>query len=171
MNICLGTTIPQGYVIDVTTWENDGDNYKTKTLFGVEEHEILQFQYLLKKFKSRHSSTKAERYCGNGLFSEQSLFIYEYLVEGLFSDQLYPEFIKKVFHIEVDLGNKSEEDEERVFDLFFVNGNKVLEGLINILGNASEYYDYDFLRVVESVKYSYIEEEIVLPTVKMFNLL
>ena len=51
MNICLGTTIPQGYVIDVTTWENDGDNYKTKTLFGVEEHEILQFQYLLKKFK------------------------------------------------------------------------------------------------------------------------
>ncbi|EOC8912368.1 hypothetical protein ACI8K7_000019 [Shigella sonnei] len=47
----------------------------------------------------------------------------------------------------------------------------MLEGLINILGNASEYYDYDFLRVVESVKYSYIEEEIVLPTVKMFNLL
>lgn len=171
MNICLGTTIPQGYVIDVTTWENDGDNYKTKTLFGVEEHEILQFQYLLKKFKSRYSSTKIERYCGNCLFSEQSLFIYEYLVEGLFSDQLYPEFIKKVFRIEVDLGNKSEEDEERVFDLFFVNGNKVLEGLINILGNASEYYDYDFLRVVESVKYSYIEEEIVLPTVKMFNLL
>ncbi|MBJ0221161.1 hypothetical protein F1442_11595 [Escherichia coli] len=93
------------------------------------------------------------------------------MVEGLLSEQLYPEFIKKVFDIEVDLGNKSEEDEERVFDLFFVNGNKVLEGLINILGNASEYYDYDFLRVVESVKYSYIEKEIVLPTVKMFNLL
>ena len=30
MNICLGSTIPKGYVIDVTTWENDGDNYKTK---------------------------------------------------------------------------------------------------------------------------------------------
>ncbi|WPK28989.1 hypothetical protein [Escherichia phage vB_EcoP_EP32B] len=163
MNICLGSTIPKGYVIDVTTWENDGDNYKTKTLFGVEEHELQQFKYLLKKFKSRHSSTKAERYCGNTLFSDCSLLIYEYLVEGLFSDQLYPEFIKKVFDIEVDLGNKSEEDESRVFDLF--------QGLIDILGHASEYYDYDFLRVVERVEFAYIEEEIVLPTVKMIDLL
>lgn len=171
MNICLGSTIPKGYVIDVTTWENDGDNYKTKTLFSVEEHELQQFKYLLKKFKSRHSSTKAERYCGNTPFSDCSLLIYEYLVEGLFSDQLYPEFIKKVFDIEVDLGNKSEEDESRVFDLFFVKGDEVSKGLIDILGHASEYYDYDFLRVVERVEFAYIEKEIVLPTVKMIDLL
>lgn len=171
MNICLGSTIPKGYVIDVTTWENDGDNYKTKTLFGVEEHELQQFKYLLKKFKRRHSSTKAERYCGNTLFSDCSLLIYEYLVEGLFSDQLYPEFVKKVFDIEVDLGNKSEEDESRVFDLFRENGYLVSEGLTDILGHASEYYDYDFLRVVERVEFAYIEEEIVLPTVKMIDLL
>ncbi|EIP2092505.1 hypothetical protein AYADHXPP_CDS0141 [Escherichia phage 235Ecol030PP] len=171
MNIRLGSTIPKGYVIDVTTWENDGDNYKTKTLFGVEEHELQQFKYLLKKFKNRHSSTKAKHYCGNTPFSDCSSIIYEYLVEGLFSDQLTPEFIKKVFDIEVDLGNKSEEDEERVFDLFFISGDEVSQGLIDILGHASEYYDYDFLRVVESVEFAYIEEEIVLPTVKMINLL
>ncbi len=171
MYIRLGSTIPKGYVIDVTTWENDGDNYKTKTLFGVEEHELQQFKYLLKKFKSRHSSTKAEHYCGNTLFSDCSSIIYEYLVEGLFSDQLTPEFIKKVFDIEVDLGNKSEEDEERVFDLFFISGDDVSQGLIDILGHASEYYEYDFLRVVEHVEFAYIEEEIVLPTVKMVDLL
>lgn len=171
MNIRLGSTIPKGYVIDVTTYENDGDNYKTKTLFEVEEHELQQFKYLLKKFKSRHSSTKAEHYCGNTPFSDCSPIIYEYLVEGLFSDQLQPEFIKKVFGIEVDLGDKSEEDEARAFDLFFVKGDEISQGLIDILGYASEYYDYDFLRVVERVEFAYIEEEIVLPTVKMVDLL
>lgn len=107
----------------------------------------------------------------NTPFSDCSLLIYEYLVEGLFSDQLYPEFIKKVFGIEVDLGDKSEEDESRVFDLFFVKGDEVSKGLIDILGHASEYYDYDFLRVVERVEFAYIEKEIVLPTVKMIDLL
>lgn len=34
------TIIPQGYRIHVTTWENDGDNYKTKTIKGVTKEQI-----------------------------------------------------------------------------------------------------------------------------------
>lgn len=34
------TIIPVGYRISVTTWENDGDNYRTETIEGVDKKHV-----------------------------------------------------------------------------------------------------------------------------------
>lgn len=44
------TTIPAGYRIAVTTWENDGDNYKTSTLEGLSKEKVQYYCDLLKPF-------------------------------------------------------------------------------------------------------------------------
>lgn len=58
------TIIPAGYRVSVTTWENDGDNYKTEIIDGVSEKHIpfiVELCNLLKRDKfgnmSDHEST------------------------------------------------------------------------------------------------------------------
>lgn len=43
-------TIPKGYKLTVTTWENDGDNYKTEFLYGLSKEEVLFYVELCKTF-------------------------------------------------------------------------------------------------------------------------
>lgn len=53
------TTIPKGYRITVTTWENDGDNYKTKSVEGYTLEEA--------KFLIDFSKLFASKNCHNGI--------------------------------------------------------------------------------------------------------
>lgn len=37
------STIPKGYQLHVTSWENDGDNYKTEVLSGIQDLNDVKF--------------------------------------------------------------------------------------------------------------------------------
>lgn len=48
--------IPAGYVMKITTWENDADNYRTETLYGLSKTLTAFIVALCKLHKSRHNS-------------------------------------------------------------------------------------------------------------------
>jgi hypothetical protein len=50
------SVIKAGYRITVTSWENDADNYNTKTLGGLNEHEAGYHVDLLKLIAGSHCS-------------------------------------------------------------------------------------------------------------------
>lgn len=60
-----GQNIPKGYAVAVTTWENDGDNYKTKTVYGLDEKEVLFTLELVGIFKSDNSHDMEDVGIGN----------------------------------------------------------------------------------------------------------
>lgn len=49
------TTIPAGYRLTVTTWENDADNYATVVQEGLEHADVALKVGLLKLFKSKNN--------------------------------------------------------------------------------------------------------------------
>lgn len=158
MNIKFGQVIPKGYVLEIETWENDGDNYKTQTVFGVEEHEISQYKFILGLFKGSHCNNRSK--CGNGDWDIVKHLVIAHIESGAKSGQLTPEFLDKVLGIP-DLETLLNDDEEE----YYLN-----EALTELLGIACE-YDGDFMRVVEQVKLYIIEEEIQIPDVKAINML
>ena len=41
-----------GYLLELTTWENDGDNYKTERLYGLTKDEVKFYVHIANQFKS-----------------------------------------------------------------------------------------------------------------------
>ncbi|AIZ01924.1 hypothetical protein VR5_137 [Escherichia phage vb_EcoM-VR5] len=156
MEIKFGQTIPKGYVIEIETWENDGDNYKTQTIFGVEEQEIQQYKYILELFQGSHCNNRNK--CGNSEWDVVKHLIIAHIESGVKSGQLTPDFINKTLCIE----NLVDGDNGQEFELMC--------SLQELLGEPVE-YDSDFMRVVSWVKLYIIEEEIQIPKVKALNML
>ena len=159
MNIKFGQTIPKGYVIEIETWENDGDNYKTQTIFGVEEQEIQQYKYILELFQGSHCNNRNK--CGNSEWDVVKDLVIAHIESGVKSGQLTPEFINKTLCIK-NLENLVDDDNGQEFELMC--------SLQELLGDPVE-YDSDFMRVVSWVKLYIIEEEIQIPNVKALNML
>lgn len=49
------TTIPVGYQLHITTWENDADHYKTEILSGLTKPDVCFYLDLARQFRSVHS--------------------------------------------------------------------------------------------------------------------
>lgn len=50
-----GQDIPTGYGVEITTWENDGDNYKTVSVYGLDKNEVSFIVEFCKHFYSENS--------------------------------------------------------------------------------------------------------------------
>ncbi len=59
------TEIKAGYRLTVTSWENDGDNYNTKSQDGLTKEESVFLVELITLFKSRHNRHGLSRTFGN----------------------------------------------------------------------------------------------------------
>lgn len=53
----LVTTIPAGYRVSVTSWENDGDNYNTEILEGLSKEAVMFIVAFCHKFWSQNDHT------------------------------------------------------------------------------------------------------------------
>jgi hypothetical protein len=50
------TDIPSGYQLSIISWENDGDNYKTKILNGLTKEDVKFYIHFLKHFQSTYGN-------------------------------------------------------------------------------------------------------------------
>jgi len=57
------TIIPSGYRISITTWENDGDNYNTKVVYGLNKDFASFIVEFCRLFE--HSHNVNDNYFGN----------------------------------------------------------------------------------------------------------
>ena len=65
-----GQNIPKGYAVAVTSWENDGDNRSTKTVYGLDENEVKFVLELADLFKSENSYDLGDRGIGNSDYND-----------------------------------------------------------------------------------------------------
>lgn len=153
MKLEFGTVIPAGIAMSVTTWENDGDEYQTNTLYNLTREEVQYWVNLLKWFTSNEQDLGNEDY-NNSAF-----------VERLFEEQemLSPAITKKFFDIDVPaLDAEDGEELDMYFELCDEKENDICDALQKVLGDPVQ-YDYDFCRVVDGIKIFDIKEDIVIP--------
>lgn len=128
--------INKGYTLTVTSWENDGDNYRTKhkTVDTIEEAKRLH-TICTTLFKSRNNG---EGGIGNSMEGEENDTILEYVENN---KDLFPEF-------------EGEEDDFIIDHILY---------LAYELMGSSEYYD---CRVCESVVVTYSPTDFYLEEIK-----
>lgn len=130
------TTIPAGYRLTVTTWENDADNYQTVIKEGIEDINLVKFYCELAQL---HTSCNDHRRKGFGnLYEPEEKEINDYLEE---IDVL----IKKYPDIEIYPGQPVTEADH-------------VSDVIHELGLSGCEF---FTRVCESIKVEYTPTDIV----------
>lgn len=157
MNLKFGQTIPKGFVVEVTSWENDGDDYQTIQKFEASGAFVEVIQRLAPLFKSR---------CNNkgcfGNTSEGNVDMFN-LAEAAY-ERLKPMEASVVYKVlGYDILSLQFENEAIPFEKFEEAGEAVKEFVRNNMTSWSEYYDF---RVVEEVKVYYLEEDVIIPHVE-----
>lgn len=157
MKLNFGQTIPKGFIVEVTSWENDGDDYDTIQKFEASAAFVEVIQRLAPLFRSRCNN----RGCfGNTSDGDVDMMM---LAEAAF-ERLGPMEAPVVYNIlgydilSLDFEGDSTPDEE-----FEKAGEAVKDFVRNNMTGWSEYYDF---RVVEDVKVYYLEEDVIIPQVE-----
>lgn len=157
----FGTVIPAGYMLEITTWENDADHYKTIFKTGLQtKEEVNQYLWVLSHCRSSQSRS------GNNGFGNEDYDKFnfnEFLENSINDGKLTLEFANKVFYYEpYDEAKKD----------YPIDEYDQLLAIQDLLGDPVE-YDYDFIRVCENISVRYLAEPIAIPEpslVETFNL-
>lgn len=140
--LIAGLDIKPGYMIEISSWENDGDNYTKQYFYGLREDEVKMFEYILPFFKSRCNNSVC---FGNEEFIDVEKDILDYLYSSLQTGKLTIDFVQKYF-----------------------TPTDLLNSIRLILGTGVD-YDYDFIRVFEEMHVYEIENHITTQPLKFIK--
>mgnify|MGYP003452332281 CR=1 FL=1 len=133
--------VPAGYQLTFTSWENDGDHYKTTVIQGLSKPDAEFYIELAKMFSSVNDLQ--DQGMGNNTNSDLDL------------RDAINELLERHPNISDDEREFwSEESEEQYNDLWY-------QLCDTILGRPVDYDDHGFCRVVESIQVHLISEPIV----------
>lgn len=147
-----GQVIPKGVAVFVTSWENDGDDYRTTRHYAFPREHINSLLYVLKRFAANEDDL--------GNQDVDTSVLAEMLLTAYHEDFITKEFIQDVMGVTHPIPRVGCTDEE--FNDFLDNVN-VYKALIAFL-DCPVQYDWGHCRCVSDVKILEIEEDIVIPT-------
>lgn len=147
-----GTAIPKGFIVEIESWENDGDHYGTVMNTGLTKEQADFLVKIARAFVSKNGSYTNRSASGFGN-DEISFSVITFLVKTIC--ELQEESSKSVLerfgltkYFEFDKGDW----------ISFLNEY--------VTGDSVE-YDWGFCRVVETIKVSYLSEDFVVPDIKL----
>ena len=154
MQIETGTVIPAGYLVKVTTWENDGDDYDTCLVSGLTEQEKDFLVYIIPLFKSAHVFPGEVAGYGN----EDATFALMAGVVEIAEANGTQAQVQRFFNMSCEeIIEYIDDDCEDAIDDFMQEAQAFLSIPMS--------YDDTFVRVVETVEVVYLDKEIVFPTI------
>lgn len=159
--------LKQGYLLEVTTWENDGDYYQTKQLSGLTKNQVTFLVTLMEYFKLGTNTPSRYAFGNSGLkdtpdsgasyyqFIEAMDKLRNYYVTEFDQFFKHPDDQTKLWHdIKADLFNGGSDVAFELCRYYHDTLTKIL------LGDAVNSNEDCFFRVVETVKVAYIPENI-----------
>lgn len=162
----FGETIPEGYIVSVRSWENDGDYGNERVTNGLTRDQARLLVMIAQLFKSRHSRPKGYGNAGMDLLDiledfEEILSTFENpseLVQFLGFTPVLPD--------EDDFENPDEY--ERQADEL---GDKIYYWICDNLLGYTEYYDEQwFCRVASTITVHHNETEFTIPTPEVISI-
>lgn len=150
MNFLPGDVIKKGFVVDIESWENDGDDYKNLVTTGLTKAQADFLVVVARAFVSRNGSytNRDARGFGNDEINED---VVEFLVQT--ADALVDERDSVLERF--DLVDYKDMDQEEWLDFLY-----------GFITDSPEQYDWEFCRVVETITIKELAEDFVVPEYK-----
>lgn len=149
----FGQTIPKGYMVEIKSWENDGDDCRDKILTGLSKKDVDFLTLFLEEFRPS---------CSNSGYGNDEIN------DGMIASALlqyahtYKDQVKKFFHVDLTHIN---EDEDVEWDELESDDTELYEHLCELLSYPVQ-YDYGFCRVFDGIRVYLIEDDIHIPSIK-----
>ena len=146
--------IPSGFQLQITTWENDGDCYKTQVFSGLTEADVKFYLSIARKFKSRNTGLHCERrpaenYGNGSITADEMIKMFNKAVED------NPDISENIKHMVENCKDEYQDDDE-------YRGEGYYQVLIELLGYTEEYGAGPFFcRVFDKATVYYFPEEIL----------
>lgn len=159
----FGSSLPSGYVVNIHSWENDGDNWKEIAVYGLTKKQAKFYKKLFSKFACENVKKSG---IGNKEF-----YIEEFVSILAGMNSKYNEEIKNTFGF--DLTGIDEDDEDKLYEFIETSVNKIelIKIIYEFIGYPDEMqFQSNFMRAVDKIDVYYIENEIVLPSLKKVKL-
>lgn len=137
--------INKGYTLTVTSWENDGDNYNTKSLTVDSIEEAKSYYNLMQLCKSKNSKREKGIMSFGNMTDEFNISQTNFIISFLTDNSV----------LLSNFDNDCDKDEDFYLDAF--------QELIYHLLGSSEYYT---CRVMESCIVTYSKEDIYVEEIK-----
>ncbi len=150
----FGQTIKSGYIVKVTAWENDADDYSYTVINGLTEKEVSFYKEWLPGYISCSSGGM-----GNDNFNFIKAITHLHSLRDKYMEEIDSQLdidLYDVDSIELALEDKN-----------FVEYNKELlyNAIEGILGQPVQYYG-DFVRVFDGLDVYLLKEDVVIPKLK-----
>lgn len=133
-------SIPVGFQLHITTWENDADHYNTEIISGLTENDVRFLIDVASAFKSQNNHDAPG--LGNGTVAGDQL--QELIREKLFSHPNISDKLKREW-------SEVKDDEDYAYSIL----------VDSLLGSPQEDYDMNFCRVFDSAQVFYFPEEVL----------
>jgi len=149
----FGQTIKAGYIVKVTAWENDADDYSYTVITGLTEKEVAFYKEWLPGFSCSYGGM------GNDDFNFIKAMTHLHSLRDKYMDEIDSQLdidLYDVDSIELALNDKE-----------FVEYNKELlyNAIEGILGSPVSYYG-DFVRVFDNIEVYLLKEDVIIPKLK-----
>ncbi len=146
----FGQTIKAGYIVKVTAWENDADDYSYTVITGLTEKEVSFYKEWLPGYAGG---------MGNDNFNFIKSITHLHSLRDKYMDEIDSQLdidLYDVDSIELALNDKE-----------FVEYNKELlyNAIEGILGSPVSYYS-DFVRVFDNIEVYLLKEDVIIPKLK-----
>lgn len=150
----FGQTIKSGYIVKVTAWENDADDYSYTVINGLTEKEVSFYKEWLPGYISCSSGGM-----GNDNFNFIKAITHLHSLRDKYMEEIDSQLdidLYDVDSIELALEDKN-----------FVEYNKELlyNAIEGILGRPVQYYG-DFVRVFDGLNVYLLKEDVIIPKLK-----
>ncbi len=161
----MGNTIKQGYMVQVNSWENDGDASRTVTLTGLSEETSRMLHAILPHFASVNDRSGGIQKFGNcSILSEDDEDFSPYhnrtVTDFIDCIETYREKYPNTFD-DFMFGDDSFEEGETFVDLDMeTKMDAYHDALCGVLGYAVEYCEPYFFRVFDGMVIHYIDRDI-----------
>ena len=149
----FGQTIKSGYMIKVSAWENDADDYSYNVISGLTKKEVEFYQEWLPGYISCSYGGM-----GNDDFNFIKAMTHLHSLRDKYMDEIDSQLdidLYDVDSIELALNDKE----------FVEYNNSLLYNTIEgILGSPVSYYD-DFVRVFDNIEVYLLKEDVIIPKI------
>lgn len=150
MTYNTGDVIKKGFVVDIQSWENDGDDYKNLVTTGLTKAQADFLALIARAFISKNGSRINRSASGFGN-DEMHSGVVDFLVETV--DSLVDERDSVLERF--DLVDYKNMDQDEWLDFLYI-----------YITDSPEQYDCDFCRVVETITIKELPEDFVVPAYK-----
>lgn len=157
----LSINVPAGLRLSITSWENDGDDYRTVVVNGLTEEDVRFYLELAADFRSDSGSCSG-RPGDRGNVSVPAYDLYTLVKGALGSHPALSAQERSVWEKALESFQKSLDAEDP--DRFSVDGGEIYDLLCEKVLAEPVQYEYGHCRVVESFQVLRIEEPVILVT-------